>query len=112
VTVVALALMFVGFVAVAASMERHQQELGTEKLSPRQRQIWRLGGWLLLALSIWPCLLRWQSVSVSLAAWAGLMTLAGLTLGLLFTYSPKITNRFRTLISCFAVRHTERSEQA
>jgi len=110
--VLALLLMFAGFVAVAASMERHQQDLGSDTLSDAQLRGWRLGGWLLLALSLWPCFTRWQSVSVSLSAWAGLLTLAGIALGLLFTYSPKGVQGLKKVVSRLAVRRDQARPQA
>ncbi|MBN9324326.1 MAG: DUF3325 family protein, partial [Delftia acidovorans] len=53
---------------------------------------WRLAGYALLALSLAPCLLRWNA-SVALAAWLGLLTFAALALGLLLTYAPKFARR-------------------
>jgi len=83
----AFSLMFIAFAVIAASMSRHRQQLGTEQTSPAQLYRWRAAGYVLLAASIWPCLLRWNP-SVALALWFGLLTLAALTLGLLLSYAP------------------------
>jgi len=93
-------LLFMGFVAIAAAMERHQDELGTQGLSAAQLRGWRAGGWLLLALALVLCLQRW-STSIALAAWTGLLPLAGLTLGLLFTYAPKVIRALKSIIAGF-----------
>src|SRR2546427_8316576 len=68
-----------GFAVIAASMDRHQDQLGTEGLAPARLKAWRLAGYALLALSLAPCLLRWNA-SVALAAWLGLLTFAALAL--------------------------------
>jgi len=93
-------LLFMGFVAIAAAMERHQDELGTQDLSAAHVRGWRLAGWLLLALALMLCLQRWQT-SIALAAWTGLLPLAGLALGLLFTYAPNVIQGFKSVITGF-----------
>lgn len=85
-------LAFAGFAVVAASMDRHQDQLGTEGLTPARLKAWRLAGYALLALSLAPCLLRWNA-SVAVAAWLGLLTFAALALGLLLTYAPQFARR-------------------
>jgi len=90
--VLAFVLMFAGFVAVAASMARHRQQLGSEKLSSAQLLRWRVAGYLLLAVSLVPCLLSWAP-SIALALWCGLLTPAAMALGLLLTYAPGWTRR-------------------
>lgn len=85
-------LAFAGFSVIAASMDRHQDQLGTEGLAPARLNAWRLAGYALLALSLAPCLLRWNA-SVAVAAWLGLLTFAALALGLLLTYAPQLARR-------------------
>lgn len=87
-----LCLAFAGFAVIAASMDRHQDQLGTEGLAPARLKAWRLAGHALLALSLAPCLLRWNA-SVAVAAWLGLLTFAALALGLLLTYAPQLARR-------------------
>jgi len=99
--ITSLALMFIAFVALAATMAKHQNQLGGKLFSARQLQIWQGAGWSLLALSLWPCLLRWNT-SIALAAWLGLLTLAALILGLMFTYTPKLIGSLKTVITALS----------
>jgi len=85
--VLAFVLMLMGFIAIAATMSRHRQPLGSEKLSPAQLLRWRIIGYLLLAASLAPCLLHWN-LSIALALWCGLLTPAAVALGLWLTYAP------------------------
>jgi hypothetical protein len=87
-----LFLAFAAFTLIAASMDRHQDQLGTEHLQPARLQAWRLGGYALLALSLAPCLVRWNA-SVAVAAWLGLLTFAAMALALLLTYAPQFARR-------------------
>ena len=84
-----LLLAFAAFAAIAASMERHADDLLPK---PGRPMAWRVGGYTLLAASLLPCLARWNT-SVALAAWLGLLTFAALALGLLFTYAPQAARR-------------------
>lgn len=84
----AIFLAFAAFTVIAASMDRHQDQLGTEQLLPARLQAWRWAGFALLAVSLAPCLLRWGP-SVAVAAWLGLLTFAALALALLLTYAPQ-----------------------
>ena len=85
----ALFLAFAAFTAIAASMERHADDLLPR---PRHALAWRVGGYALLAASLLPCLARWNA-SVAIAAWLGLLTFAALALGLLLTYAPLAARR-------------------
>jgi len=100
-TIISFVLMFVAFVALAATMAKHQDQLGGKQFTARQVHCWQLAGWGLLALSLWPCLLRWNT-SIALAAWFGLLTLAALALGLMFTYTPKIIQYLKTAITAIS----------
>jgi small-conductance mechanosensitive channel len=84
----AIFLAFAAFTAIAASMERHQDQLGTERWLPARLQGLRLGGYALLAVSLLPCLARWNA-SVGVAAWLGLLSFSAMGLGLLLTYAPQ-----------------------
>ncbi|WP_027013989.1 DUF3325 domain-containing protein [Comamonas composti] len=81
----ALLLAFAGFTLIAATMERHGESLHMPSLGERQLLAWRLGGYVLLAISLLPCLMRWGP-SVALAAWLGLLSFAAGALALMFTY--------------------------
>jgi len=92
----AFLLMFLAFAAIAASMARHRQQLGTERHSPAQLLYWRISGYALLAASLVPCLLHWNP-SIALALWCGLLTPAALLLGMLLTYAPNWTRRLNII---------------
>jgi len=95
----ALLLAFVGFTIIASSMDRHVDDLpfaGSGHL-----MLWRVGGWLLLAASLLPCLVRWNT-SVALAAWLGLLTFAALALALALTYAPRWVRRLSPAIGVVA----------
>jgi len=92
----AFVLMLTGFIAVAASMSRHRQQLGSEQFTPKQLVRWRIIGYLLLTASLAPCLLRWNP-SIALALWCALLTPAALTLGLWLTYAPGWTRRLNVI---------------
>lgn len=89
---ISLLLAFAAFCAMAASMERHQGQLHTEELPAGRVTAWRLGGSLLLAGSLLPCLARWNT-SVAISAWLGLLSLAAAALALLLTYAPQWIRR-------------------
>ena len=81
-------LAFAAFTVIAACMERHQDQLGTQQLLPARLLAWRWAGFALLVVSLAPCLGRWGP-SVAVTAWLGLLTLAAMALGLLLTYAPQ-----------------------
>jgi hypothetical protein len=85
----ALLLCYGGFTALCLSMDRHHAELLGRKPSPRRRQGMRIGGWLLLALSLW------AAVSVAgwglgLVQWFAVLMLSALLLVLLLPYRPRL----------------------
>jgi len=93
----ALLLMWMGFVALATTMAKHQDALGSKLFTTRQQYAWQAAGWILLALSLGPCLLRWNP-SIALAAWCGLLTIATMALGLMFTYTPRLIGMVKMVI--------------
>jgi len=86
-----LLLAFTAFTVIASAMDRHVDDLKFVA-APEHAKKWLAGGWLLLAVSLLPCLLRWNP-SVALAAWFGLLTFAALSLGLLLTYIQPLALR-------------------
>ncbi|NNA70308.1 DUF3325 domain-containing protein [Pseudomonas gessardii] len=85
----ALLLCYAGFVALCLSLDRHHGELLHSKPSPQRRLGLRVGGWLLLGLSIWPAvhLAGW---SRGLVDWCAVLMLSGLLLVLLLPYRPRL----------------------
>ncbi len=95
-------LAFAAFTVIAASMDRHQDQLGTDRLQPARLMAWRWCGFALLAVSLAPCLLRWGP-SVAVAAWLGLLTFAAMALALLLTYAPQWGRRMAPVAAAAAV---------
>jgi len=89
---ISVALAFPGFVALCFGMERHQEDLLGKVLSKSALIAWRCLGTVGLVLALVVCLQAW-SVSIGIAAWAGLLTFAAMLLGLLLTYAPQLVVR-------------------
>lgn len=108
----ALALGFTAFAIVALSMQRHRNDFiaPTAATSPATHQATapilkhttlahlppsaaQYSGYALLAASLWPCLLRWPP-ALAVMVWLGLLTVAGMALGLLLTYQPHRARHF------------------
>ena len=85
----ALLLCYSGFTALCLSMERHYAELLGRKPSPRRRQGMRVGGWLLLAVSLWAAVTS-TGWSLGLVEWFAVLMLSALLLVLLMPYRPRL----------------------
>lgn len=83
----ALFVAFAGFSAIAACMDRHRDQFGTQTLTSGQIQLCRAVGFVLLGSSLQMCIAH-GNTSIALSAWVGLLTFAALALGLLLTYAP------------------------
>lgn len=79
-----LLLCYAGFAALACAMPRHFAQITGRRGAPLRPRLWQGAGALLLALSLWAALDQWGR-GLGLTAWAGILTLAGLALGLLLT---------------------------
>ncbi|CAI8732836.1 DUF3325 domain-containing protein [Pseudomonas sp. IT-P171] len=85
----ALLLCYGGFTALCLSMDRHHAELLGRKPSARRRQLMKLGGWLLLALSLWAALAS-TGWGLGLVEWFAVLMLSALLLVLLMPYRPRL----------------------
>ncbi|VVN86061.1 DUF3325 domain-containing protein [Pseudomonas fluorescens] len=85
----ALLLCYGGFTALCLSMDRHHAELLGRKPSPRCRQGMRIGGWLLLALSLWAAVSA-AGWGLGLVQWFAVLMLSALLLVLLLPYRPRL----------------------
>ena len=85
----ALLLCYSGFTALCLSMERHHAELIGRKPSPRRRQAMRVGGWLLLTVSLWAAVTS-TGWSLGLVEWFAVLMLSALLLVLLMPYRPRL----------------------
>ncbi|SDZ42534.1 DUF3325 domain-containing protein [Pseudomonas sp. NFIX28] len=82
-------LCYSGFAGLCLSMDRHHAELLGYKPSARRRGGLRLGGWLLLAGSLWAAIgaAGW---AFGLVQWCAALMLSGLSLVLLLPYQPRL----------------------
>ena len=85
----ALLLCYGGFTAQCLSMDRHHAELLGRKPSARRRQLMKLGGWLLLALSLWAAVAS-TGWGLGLVEWFAVLMLSALLLVLLMPYRPRL----------------------
>ena len=85
---VALAIAYAGFVTLGLAMDRHQMQMLGRELPRRQTQLLRTAGGALLGGSLLVCLTAW-STSIAIVWWLGLLSIAGLALGLLLAYRPR-----------------------
>lgn len=85
----ALLLCYAGFTALCLSMPRHHDELLGHKPSASRRQALKIGGWLLLCLSLWAAVTV-NGWSFGLVDWFAVLMLSALTLVLLMPYRPRL----------------------
>ncbi|WP_419899487.1 DUF3325 domain-containing protein [Roseomonas sp. USHLN139] len=85
-----LALAYAGFLSLALAMERHHEQVFASRRIPVLRaRLCFWGGWLLLALSLWPLVADF-GWGLGLVAWTGLLTAAAMPLALLLCYAPRL----------------------
>ncbi|CAH0276977.1 MULTISPECIES: DUF3325 domain-containing protein [Pseudomonas] len=85
----ALLMCYAGFMALCLSTDRHHGELLHSKPTPIRRLGLRVGGWLLLGVSIWPSVLG-AGWSQGLVEWCAVLMLSALLLVLLLPYRPRL----------------------
>ncbi|MFC6336598.1 DUF3325 family protein [Pseudomonas sp. CCM 7891] len=85
----ALLLCYAGFTTLCLSTDRHHGALLHSKPSSGQRLALRLGGWLLLSVSIWPAV-RAAGWSQGLVEWCAVLMCSALLLVLLLPYRPRL----------------------
>ena len=85
----ALLLCYGGFTALCLSMDRHHVELLGRKPSAQRRQLMKLAGWLLLALSLWAAVAS-TGWGLGLVKWCAVLMLSALLLVLLLPYRPRL----------------------
>ena len=82
------ALGFSGFVCFSLAMARHHEQVFGRKPAPSRARLLRGGGWVLLALAVLPCVAA-LGLSVGLAAWCVLLTVAAAPLVVMLSYAPR-----------------------
>ncbi|MGE8145621.1 DUF3325 domain-containing protein [Pseudomonas frederiksbergensis] len=85
----ALLLCYGGFAALCLSMDRHHADLLGRKPSAKRRRNMKLGGWLLLALSLWAAVSA-TGWGLGLVEWFAVLMLSALMLVLLLPYRPRL----------------------
>ncbi|VVN26452.1 hypothetical protein PS862_05459 [Pseudomonas fluorescens] len=85
----ALLLCYGGFTALCLSMDRHHTQLLGRKPSALRRQGMKLGGWLLLALSMWAAVAT-TGWGLGLVQWFAVLMLSALLLVWLIPYRPRL----------------------
>lgn len=85
----ALLLCYGGFTALCLSMDRHHADLLRRKPTARRRQVMRVGGWLLLILSLWAGVSA-NGWGLGLVEWFAVLMLSALVLVLLLPYRPRL----------------------
>lgn len=85
----AVLLCYAAFTALCLSMERHHSDLLGGKATARRRLCLRLGGWGLLALSLWAAVAA-AGWGLGLVQWCAVLMLSALLLVLLLPYRPRL----------------------
>lgn len=83
-----LSLLYGGFAALSFAMDRHQTDVFGRDLAPRTVLSLRLGGSLVLAASVVPCVLAWGG-PIGIVGWLGMATGCTMTLVLLLRYARR-----------------------
>jgi hypothetical protein len=83
-----ISLIYGGFAALSFAMDRHQTEVFGRALDRRTTLALRLGGSLILACSLLPCMWAW-GVSIGIVGWLGMATGSAVTLVLLLRYARR-----------------------
>lgn len=76
------------FSCLACSMQKHQRDIFTAKISDKQSRLFQVVGWLLLGLTAVVAIF-WKRASIGLSEWIGCLTFSALIVGLCMTYFPK-----------------------
>ena len=84
-----LLLCYGGFTALCLSMDRHHAELLGGKPTAHRRRLLKLGGWLLLVLSLWAAVSS-TGWGLGLVEWFAVLMLSAMVLVLLMPYRPRL----------------------
>lgn len=99
----AILLAIAGMITLGLAMDRHYQQLtGKYEIPKAMRVGLRSLGVLLLAASLWCCVVQWDA-TVGAAVWCGMLTAGMLMAALLFSYAPKLAPWSVALLSGYGV---------
>ncbi|MEC8887480.1 MAG: DUF3325 domain-containing protein [Pseudomonadota bacterium] len=83
-----ICVLVFAFSCLACSMQKHQRDIFTAKISDTQSRLYQIVGWLLLGLMAVIAII-WKGASIGLSEWIGCLTFSALIVGLCMTYFPK-----------------------
>jgi hypothetical protein len=94
VTSIAIGLMCLGCLLLSLSLRRHYRQVFTDESGYEQR-LWplRIAGYVLVALSLWPCV-REFGAPIGICLWLSVLALAAFAQVMLLTYQPRATAVF------------------
>jgi hypothetical protein len=88
--VLALVLAYAGFLALALAMDRHAAEMGqARRVPPGRRQVLRIAGSIVLALSLWASIAAWGA-PFGILGWLGALTAGAIVLVLVLAVRPHL----------------------
>ena len=85
----ALALAYIGMLALCQGLERHYKQVWGKAPSARLRRVLRVGGWICLGLSLYFCGKAW-GWAMGPVSWLGMLSLGGFGLLMLLPYRPRL----------------------
>ena len=82
-------IAYAGLTTLCAGLDRHYRQLRPNRtgFSPHQHLLVRIGGWLLLGLSLWISIFAWGP-GIGWVAWFGILSAMTVLLVLQLTYTP------------------------
>jgi hypothetical protein len=86
--ILAIIISFFGFAALAFSLERHYAQISDKKLTTGNKVLFRLVGWVLLAVSVAPCIAQWET-AIGISAWFLIASVSGSILVLILSFADK-----------------------
>lgn len=86
---IATGLTVLGCILLSLSLRRHYRQVFADE-SAYTRRLWtlRLGGYLLVALALWPCVVAFGA-PIGLCLWLSIVALAAFAQIMLLTYQPR-----------------------
>ena len=94
---IALGLMCIGCLLLSLSLRRHYRQVFTDE-SRYEQHLWplRIAGYLLVTLSLWPCV-REFGAPIGICLWLSVLAIAAFVQIMLLTYRPRVTAVFGAL---------------
>lgn len=86
--IASFALCYAGLSGVCLAMDRHHRQVWQRSSSVSRSRLLRVGGWLLLALSLAACI-RTSGFSVGAVLWFGVLSATSLLIVVLLPSAPR-----------------------